>query len=474
MSNNMNIDKQNTGIESKKSDDFIPVDWPKQQGSIIKVIGVGGCGNNAVKNMYSRGIEGVDFVVCNTDEQVLSKSPVPNKIQIGVNLTHGLGSGCNPEIGRQAAIENLEEVKRTLADNAEMVFITAGMGGGTGTGAAPVIAKEAKEMDILTVAIVTMPFQDEGKDSYDRALNGLQELRQYVDSLLIINNEKVYEIYPDLPVFDALPKVDDILSTAAKGIAEIITKTGYINVDFADVRMVMKNSGMALMGTGRASGPDRAQEAAKLALTSPLLNNSDISGAKNILINISSGEDKPIITSELKAIMDYIGSASGGKANFKRGVNKDPDLGEAIEITIIATGFSMQDVMDIEEAPAPPVRVPFTEYLDDEIRDINRPIDLYCGSESEIVLRTVSDVYEAKQVAYEEKPLNPLPVTRNLSQLKDRDIAQLEDEPAYLRNNVNIDLKMDASSEVSRSVLDEKNGEYILSEDNVFLHKNVD
>jgi cell division protein FtsZ len=470
----MIVDKQNTGDGNRKNDEFIPVDWPKQQGSIIKVIGVGGCGNNAVKNMYLRGIEGVDFVVCNTDAQVLRESPVPNKIQIGVILTHGLGSGCNPEIGRNAAIENLDEIKKILSDNAEMVFITAGMGGGTGTGAAPVIAKEAKEMGILTVAIVTMPFEDEGDDSRNRALDGLHVLRQYVDSLLIINNEKIYEIYPDLPVFDALPKVDDILATAAKGIAEIITKTGYINVDFADVRMVMKDSGMALMGTGRASGPNRAEEAAKLALTSPLLNDNNISGAKNILINISSGEAKPIITSELKGIMDYIRAASGGKTNFKRGVNKDPDLGEDIEITIIATGFSMQDVVDVGEVQEPIVRVPFMEYLDGEIRDVNKTIDLTPDLDPEIVIRTIPEGYELKSAIYDDKGISPLPQSRNLSQLKDRDIAQLEDEPAYLRNNVNIDIKIGAASEISSYKLDENEGEYTLSEDNAFLNKNVD
>ena len=471
------VNTPNPEDTNKKDSDFIPVDWPKQHGSIIKVIGVGGCGNNAVKNMYSRGIEGVDFAICNTDEQVLRQSPVPIKIQLGVNLTRGRGAGCDPETGRMAAVENLEDIRKVLSDNAEMVFITAGMGGGTGTGAAPVIAQEAMAMDILTVAIVTMPFQDEGQDSYNRALDGLHELRQHVDSLLVINNEKIYEIYPDLPVLNALPKVDDILATAAKGIAEIITKKGYINVDFADVRMVMKNSGMALMGTGRASGPNRAQEAAKLALTSPLLNNSDISGARNILINISFGTDKPMMASELREVMGYIGVASGGKANFKRGISEDPDLGEDIEITIIVTGFSMQDIgMDIEDE-APTIKMPIDEYHNDEIRDIVKPIvisDSDSDYESRISIKT-KDAYEAKPTTYEDKPISPLPRTFNLAQLKDRDIDQMEREPAYLRNNVNIDMPLAVSSEISNySRLEEKDDGYTLSEDNVFLHKNVD
>lgn len=454
--------------------EFIPVDWKEQGGSIIKVIGVGGGGNNAVRNMYSKGIEGVDFVVCNTDEQVLLKSPIPHKIQLGVALTRGRGAGCDPEQGRKAAIENLDEVKKVLADNAEMVFITAGMGGGTGTGAAPIIAKEAKEMGILTVAIVTLPFQDEGKEPYNRALNGLQELRQYVDSLLIINNQKLYEIYPDLSVFDAFPKADDIVATAAKSIAELITVEGYINVDFADVKMVMKDSGMALMGLGRANGEDRALTAAQQALNSPLLSDSDISGARNILVNISSGIKNPLKMAELGQIMDYINIASGGRANFKRGVTKDESLDEDIAVTIVATGFSMNTFPDIE-AHIEPVEefIPLEEGDKDsenEIKIKTKSIDLTDGIvDNDISVKTI----EFTPLPTTDKAAsNSIPLAGG-QQLKETELTQLETIPAYMRKNIEINLKGNASGEVSKHKLSENNGSHSLGE-NTFLDRDVD
>ena len=301
--------------------EVIPEAWKENNLShTIKVIGVGGGGNNAVKNMYEKGIEGVDFVVCNTDLQALDDSPVPNKIQLGANLTRGLGAGCNPDIGREAALESLDQIRKILESNTEMVFIATGLGGGTGTGAAPVIAMEAKAMDILTVAIVTLPSLDEGEEPYQRAIKGLKELMENVDSLLIIKSEKLYEIYSDMSIFEAFPKADDIVATAAKSIAEIITVKGYINVDFADVKMVMKNSKLALMGHGEASGDNRAQRAAEQALKSPLLNDICISDAKNILLNVSSGKKNPLRTAELRELMEYINKESGRGANFKRGV----------------------------------------------------------------------------------------------------------------------------------------------------------
>jgi len=455
---------------------FIPIDWEKQGGSIIKVIGVGGGGNNAVRNMYNKGIKGVDFIICNTDEQVLIESPVPHKIQLGVNLTRGRGAGCNPEQGKEAAIENLDEIVKVLNDNAEMVFITAGLGGGTGTGAAPVIAKAAKEMGILTVAIATLPFQDEGDESYNRALDGLQQLRQHVDSLLLINNQKLYEIYHDLPVFEAFPKADDIVYTAAKSIAELITVGGYINVDFADVKMVMKDSGMALMGLGSATGEDRALEAAKQALNSPLLSDNNISGAKNILVNISSGVKNPLKMSELGHIMSYINIESGGKANFKRGVTKDESLDEEVMVTIVATGFSMNSFVELEahlDLDTPEtgeiVHLGDPSESTDEIRVKTQSFDLSGNAENaEISIRTVE---KSKPIASNSS--NSMPIAGN-SQLKDSEITQLETIPAYVRRNISIEMKGNSAEEVSRHEIKDADGKHSLDENNSFLERTVD
>ncbi len=320
--------------------EIVPNDW-KIKKSIIKVIGVGGGGNNAVTQMYNQGIKNVEFMICNTDSQALSSSPVPEKLQLGTILTRGLGAGCNPEQGRNAALESVDAIKKRLQDNTQMVFITAGMGGGTGTGAAPVIAKVAKDMGLLTIAVVTQPFKDEGIEFLKRAYEGIQELSKHVDSLLIIDNQKLYEIYGDLKVSDAFPMADGVLATAVKGIAEIITRKGYINVDFADVKMVMKNSGMALMGIGEASGPDRATEAVKKAFTSPLLNDYDLKTAKSVLINICSNKDG-LVTSELQQMMEHIKEYTGNAFNFKRGVVFDNSMDvDSISVTVVATGFKV-------------------------------------------------------------------------------------------------------------------------------------
>ena len=273
-------------------EDLIHFDLHKHKSSIIKVIGVGGGGSNAVNHMFKQGIKDVDFMVCNTDAQALINSPVPIKIQLGNSLTEGRGAGNKPDVGRQSAIENLQDVIDILAGNTKMVFITAGMGGGTGTGAAPVIAKTAKEMGILTVAIVTMPFKFEGQTRINQAIEGINEIKNYVDSLLVIHNEKLREMFGDLKLSDAFTRADNVLTTAARGIAEIITVHGYINVDFADVQTIMTNSGVAIMGSAIADGENRALEAIQEALNSPLLNNNDIRGDKNILLNITSGEDE--------------------------------------------------------------------------------------------------------------------------------------------------------------------------------------
>jgi cell division protein FtsZ len=283
-------------------DELINFDLPPTTESIIKVIGVGGGGGNAVNYMHRMGIKDVDFVLCNTDAQALFNSPVQMKLQLGASLTEGRGAGNKPEIGRQAAIESSQQISDLLSRKTKMVFITAGMGGGTGTGAAPVIAQISKELGILTVAIVTIPFRNEGKKRIAQAIEGIENIRQHVDSLLVVNNEKILEIYGNLKVTEAFSKADDVLATAAKGIAEIITVHGYINVDFADVETVMANSGVALMGSGRATGENRAITAVKAALESPLLNNNDISGARNILLNVTYGQDE-ITMEEIGLIM---------------------------------------------------------------------------------------------------------------------------------------------------------------------------
>lgn len=307
--------------------------------SIIKVIGVGGGGSNAVNHMFRKGIRGVDFVVCNTDKQALDMSPVPRKIALGASLTEGRGAGAQAEVGRNAALENLEDIKEVLLDNTKMVFITAGMGGGTGTGAAPVIAQVAKELGILTVAIVTVPFNFEGKRRRIQADKGLEELRNNVDTMLVICNDKLREVYGNLKLTAAFGQADDILTTAAKGIAEIITVEGYINVDFEDVRTVMTNSGVAIMGSAMASGTDRSLKAVQSALGSPLLNDNNIYGASNILLYISSGSEE-VSMDEVTEITDYIQGEAGQEADIIWGNGFDESLGDSISVTIIATGFS--------------------------------------------------------------------------------------------------------------------------------------
>ena len=313
---------------------------PKDESSIIKVIGVGGGGSNAVNQMYQMRVQGVDFVVCNTDAQALRASPVPIKIPLGASLTEGRGAGNNPEKGRQAAIESLPEIEKVLEDNTKMVFITAGMGGGTGTGAAPVIAQAAKERDILTIGIVSIPFKVEGDTRINQAIEGINKMKQYVDALLIINNEKLQSIYTDLKMSNAFQKADDVLAIATKGIAEIITVHGYINVDFEDVKTVMKDSGVALMGSAKANGPDRDMQAIKIALESPLLKDNDIRGSKNILLNIMSEKgDNELTMSEFGNITRYLKDVVGKDANVIWGTGHDDGLGDGISVTIIATGF---------------------------------------------------------------------------------------------------------------------------------------
>ncbi len=319
----------------------------KEQSSIIKVIGVGGGGGNAVNHMYKQGISGVDFIVCNTDAQALELSPIPNKVQLGMSLTEGMGAGADPDVGENSAIESIDDIKRMLGTNTKMLFITAGMGGGTGTGASPVLAKAAKELGILTVAIITTPFTFEGKRRRSQAEEGLSELRKYVDSYLVISNDRLREIFGNLTMTAAFAKADDILTTAAKGIAEIITIPGYVNVDFKDVRTVMNDSGVAIMGNAVAEGEDRAIKAVEGALASPLLKDNEIEGARYILLNITSGL-KEVTMDEVAIITDYIQEKAGLSADLIWGNCIDENFGEELSVTIIATGFQTSEERDIE------------------------------------------------------------------------------------------------------------------------------
>ena len=320
----------------------------KEKSSIIKVIGVGGGGGNAVNHMYKQGITGVDFIICNTDAQALELSPIPNKVQLGASLTEGMGAGSIPEVGKNSAIENIDDIKLMLGSNTKMLFITAGMGGGTGTGASPIIAKAAREMDILTVGIITTPFSFEGKRRKMQAEEGLEELKKNVDSFLVISNDRLRQVFGNLTLGSAFAQADNILTTAAKGIAEIITLPGYINVDFKDVRTVMKDSGVAIMGSASAEGDNRALKAVEGALLSPLLKDNEIEGARYILLNISSGLQE-VTMDEVSVITDFIQEEAGLAADLIWGNCRDEALGEKLSVTIIATGFQTKDEREKEQ-----------------------------------------------------------------------------------------------------------------------------
>jgi cell division protein FtsZ len=498
-------------------EDLMPFDLPIEKSSIIKVIGVGGGGSNAVNHMYKQGITDVDFIVCNTDQQALINSPVPIKIHLGQTLTEGLGAGNKPDKGREAAIENLEDVQKVLGYNTKMVFITAGMGGGTGTGAAPVIAKAAKDMGILTVGIVTIPFRFEGKRRIDQAINGVREISKHVDSLLVINNERLREIYGDLGISQAFSKADNVLTVAARGIAEIITKKGHVNVDFADVQTVMHNSGVAIMGSAAAEGEDRAKKAIEEALNSPLLNNNDITGAKNILLNISSGEED-LTTDELFEITQFAQEAAGNTADLIWGYNQDIGLGKKISVTIIATGFKtdiipelyvqetkQKEIIEIEKKPYKQV---LNTYDDIEIEVNYTKDEEYIVSKPEIQNPVKKVEFEKKEftkiqekvklepdfnenTAEEEErvrkaleriklleKVNPQKPLQKISKIERsaKSIDELENEPAYKRKNIEINNDMSyKGKEISRYNLTEDDDEedFDISE-NSFLHDNVD
>ena len=440
---------------------MLQFDLPQNNGtsSIIKVIGVGGGGSNAVNHMFKQGIKGVDFVVCNTDSQALEASPVDRKIQLGMSLTEGRGAGAKPEVGRNAALENIEDIKKILGDNTKMVFITAGMGGGTGTGAAPVIAATAKEMGILTVGIITIPFHFEGPKRKTYAHFGLEELSKTVDTLLVISNEKVRLLFGNLKMSEAFAKADDILTTAAKSIAELITVSGYINVDFEDVKTVMTNSGVAIMGSGQASGPNRASDAVRAALESPLLNDSHITGASNILLFISSGNEE-ITMDEVSEITDYITQQAGTNTDIIWGNGTDETLGDDILVTVIATGFTKNaDLMNSVAAKKPEI----IKYDLGVEKSNSTPAAALPGlSKVEVVTALVEE--PKLEMTSTEEVENEKLVVNELSSLEEK--GSLENE------EFNFTLRTVVDSVVSRE--SEENVVFTLNEESVSVAKSND
>ena len=497
------------------NDDLMNFEIPQNKHSTIKIIGVGGGGGNAVNYMYAQGIKDVDFVICNTDSQALLKSPIPIKIQLGQTLTQGLGAGNLPEKGRQSAIETLDDISEILSSSTKMVFITAGMGGGTGTGAAPVIAQAAKELGILTVGIVTIPFRNEGPRRINQAIEGIAALKEHVDSLLVINNERLREIYGNLKLSEAFSKADEILTTAAKGIAEIITVPGYINVDFADVQTVMKDSGVAVMGSGISEGDDRAIKAIELALNSPLLNNNDIRGARNILLNITSGIEE-ITMDEVGIITDYVQEVAGSNTDIIWGNGIDESLGNKINVTIIATGFGTSSIPEFsnrvekqkqvfnlnENKKSTNEKIESTENkqvykLDDEVNverintakpssisQIPIPFDANENKDTS-VNKDIEELYgKTKEEEVEntntEEPTNDISKNyeklRQLSHLTNKNIDELESEPAFKRQQINVETKnVSQEQHFSKFYLSEDENKNVnFKENNSYLHDNVD
>jgi cell division protein FtsZ len=478
------------------AEELMNFDLPVDRSSIIKVIGVGGGGNNAVNYMFRKGIKDVNFVICNTDAQALENSQIGVKIQLGASLTEGRGAGNKPEIGKQAAMENIDDVKDVLASNTKMVFITAGMGGGTGTGAAPVIAKAAREMGILTVAIVTLPFRFEGNQRINQAIQGINELKENVDSLLIINNEKLREIYGNLKLSHAFSMADDVLAAAAKGIAEIITVHGYINVDFADVQTIMTNSGVAIMGSGLAEGDNRAINAIQQALTSPLLNNNDITGAKNVLLNITSGEEE-ISMDEVGIITDYVTQNISKDALVIWGTGYDPGLKDKVSVTIVATGFDSNNIPELQinkKVETPKERVPLNENTLSSMHNGLQLIDNSTinseGAKQRVIDFDLSSEKNNKIAQLEikintEKAADRIQtIKKNQSRIKESgyspvdeksNIEELEKIPAYIRKNIQIDQKPKDDESISKFSLSTDDENTIrLRENNSYLYDNVD
>lgn len=389
----------------------IRFDLPKNQSNVIKVIGVGGGGSNAVNHMYSQGIKGVDFVICNTDAQALQNSAVPNKIQLGVSLTEGLGAGAKPEVGEKAALENIQEIKDMLATNSKMVFITVGMGGGTGTGAAPVIAKAARELDLLTIGIVTTPFNFEGKKRNEQAQKGIEKMREYVDSLIVINNNKLREVYGNLGFKAGFSKADEVLSTAARGIAEVITHHYKHNIDLEDAKTVLSNSGTAIMGSATVSGNGRAEKVISEALESPLLNDNKITGAKNVLLLIVSGKEE-ITFDEIGEINDFIQAEAKSDVNIILGIGEDESLEDAISVTVVATGFNKDQQHEISNTEPKKITHILEEEQEAPYEFEPKKLDSSIKNEEANTTSKEKIVYELEEEKIkEEKNINIIPTT---------------------------------------------------------------
>ncbi len=471
-------------------------DLPKEEGSIIKVIGVGGGGSNAVTNMYKQGIVGVDFAICNTDNQAMDLSPVPTKIQLGPELTEGRGAGSKPVVGRDACIESIDEIKNFLSQGCKMLFVTAGMGGGTGTGAAPIIAKAAQEMEILTVGIVTLPFTFEGRRRSSQGVDGLDELKNNVDTLIVISNDKLRQIHGNLSISDAFLEADDVLTTAARGIAEIITVAGYVNVDFEDVNTVMRNSGVAIMGTATAEGEDRAKRAVDEALNSPLLEENDIRGAQHILLNITSG-NREVTMDEIFEITEFVQEEAGYGTDLIWGNCFDENLGDKIAVTVIATGFedNEKNKVKLEEEK-------IVVHLDEETAKKKSLYDLGHeteGSASQTVefddVRETINKYNRSRYSYDEPYVKGEEISkqehehrmRQAEEIERRErlrklsvklnnpknIVELENQPAYMRRKVNLDDVPD-SAETPMSNWSVSEEEPEIRQKNSYLHDKPD
>ncbi|MEY2923671.1 MAG: hypothetical protein RLZZ337_211 [Bacteroidota bacterium] len=460
------------------------VELPKDRSSIIKVIGVGGGGGNAVNHMYREGITGVDFFICNTDAQALETSPIPNKIQIGNELTEGRGAGSNPEVGRKAAEENIRDIIESLGVNTQMVFVTAGMGGGTGTGAAPVIAKAAKDMGILTVGIVTTPFSFEGNRRCDAAFHGIEEIRESVDSLLVISNDRIKDIYGNLPISKAFGHADNVLATAAKGIAEIITIAGSINVDFEDVKTAMSDSGVAIMGMGESEGEDRAMRAVQQALNSPLLDDNKIQGASDLLVNISYGDEEATMD-EYAAINEFLQNEAGRDATLKCGLCYDENMGRSLSVTVIATGYNRSSNKFI----IPPETYETNqEVIFDLSKEIMTNDDAEHGKEDGPVRKQttifdqIGDDFTVNETELANRKIDQMKQRmRYLKELnetanKENGIEELEGVPAYKRKGVKLDeISHSSEMDISRtSLIEEPDRKPELRSNNAFLHDNVD
>ena len=473
-------------------------DIPTNEKSIIKVVGVGGGGGNAVGHMFRQGITGVDFAICNTDAQAMESNPVPVKIALGPNLTEGRGAGSIPEVGKQSCIESIEDIRKWLSDGTKMLFITAGMGGGTGTGAAPIIAKVAKEMEILTVAIVTLPFKFEGLRRQRKAHEGLEQLKKHVDSILVISNDKMKMTHGNLALSAAFGQADDILTTAAKGIAEIITVPGYINVDFEDVNTVMRNSGVAIMGSAMADGDDRARKAINTAMNSPLLEDNDIRGAQHILLNITSGT-KEVTMDEIGEITEHVQEEAGYGTDLIWGNCKDESLGEKLMITLIATGFreggtkskelkpekvkvSLENerthtiieddysVFDFEETYADNV-------VDFDTDDVKKTINMLGVKTDDPYVNKKGHLTEEMKKKSEADAARREYLRKNNSKPLDNPkiIADMENVPAYARRNVTLDeTNKSNSKQNSAYMINMDDDSTVFVSNNSFLYNNVD